>query len=170
MEKEDREAGWTPARKALLKKYWQEGLTGSQIAKTKFDGRFSRGAIVSAVTRFKLVRAKPAEPKVDKRTKPVSSFGFLEMRPKKKADPDRPPLPRSKELPVPDLPGTVAPENIKPGMCKWPIGDPSTLEFLFCGRKTENPRDPYCLAHKRPAMKPPSTSVRALERSLRRFI
>ena len=38
-------------------------------------------------------------------------------------------------------------------MCKWPIGDPSTEEFRFCGRRTE-PEEPYCTAHSRVAYQP----------------
>ena len=38
-------------------------------------------------------------------------------------------------------------------MCKWPIGDPSTDDFRFCGRRTE-PEEPYCTAHSRVAYQP----------------
>jgi cell division protein FtsZ len=43
--------------------------------------------------------------------------------------------------------------TIKDGMCKWPIGDPSTSDFRFCGRTTEKD-EPYCVSHSRVADKP----------------
>ncbi len=45
----------------------------------------------------------------------------------------------------------VTPGTLGRNMCKWPIGDPGTEEFTFCGRKT---REIYCAAHKRLAYVP----------------
>ena len=38
-------------------------------------------------------------------------------------------------------------------MCKWPIGDPGSDAFRFCGRRTEAD-EPYCTAHSRVAYQP----------------
>jgi GcrA cell cycle regulator len=36
--------------------------------------------------------------------------------------------------------------ELKPDSCRWPLGDPSTPEFRFCGANRECPT-PYCSAH-----------------------
>jgi GcrA cell cycle regulator len=58
-------------------------------------------------------------------------------------------------------------------MCKWPIGDPATAEFTFCGRRSGD-EGPYCVEHARLAYQPPQakkkTSATELARSLRRYI
>jgi GcrA cell cycle regulator len=58
-------------------------------------------------------------------------------------------------------------------MCKWPIGDPSTADFTFCGRRA-SPERPYCVDHARLAYQPaPSKKKSApsdLARSLRRYV
>ncbi|MDE2356979.1 MAG: GcrA cell cycle regulator, partial [Alphaproteobacteria bacterium] len=58
-------------------------------------------------------------------------------------------------------------------MCKWPIGDPSSTEFTFCGRRAADER-PYCVEHARLAYQPQQTkkksSANELARSLRRYI
>jgi GcrA cell cycle regulator len=56
-------------------------------------------------------------------------------------------------------------------MCKWPIGDPSSNEFTFCGRRSDQT---YCSEHARVAYQPPQNKKRSsandLVRSLRRYI
>jgi GcrA cell cycle regulator len=58
-------------------------------------------------------------------------------------------------------------------MCKWPIGDPSSDEFTFCGRR--NSEDgPYCQDHARLAYQPQQSKKKSssteLARSLRRYV
>jgi len=57
-------------------------------------------------------------------------------------------------------------------MCKWPIGDPSTSEFSFCGRRASE--GPYCGEHAQvayqPAQKKGRSAASELARSLRRYI
>jgi GcrA cell cycle regulator len=59
-------------------------------------------------------------------------------------------------------------------MCKWPIGDPSTDAFSFCGRRTGE--GPYCNDHARVAYQPQQkksgkrSEESELARSLRRYI
>ena len=40
--------------------------------------------------------------------------------------------------------------------CKWPIGDPSTSEFWFCGHPSEQGK-PYCETHISIAFQPITT-------------
>ena len=59
-------------------------------------------------------------------------------------------------------------------MCKWPIGDPSSDGFSFCGRRSDDD-GPYCVEHARVAYQPSQkrtgrTGPNELARSLRRYI
>ncbi len=58
-------------------------------------------------------------------------------------------------------------------MCKWPIGDPATDDFSFCGRRASDD-GPYCLEHARVAYQPQQGKKKAspsdLARSLRRYV
>jgi GcrA cell cycle regulator len=59
-------------------------------------------------------------------------------------------------------------------MCKWPIGDPATDGFSFCGRRTGE-EGPYCVEHARLAYQPQQKKSKRpgeadLARSLRRYI
>ena len=40
--------------------------------------------------------------------------------------------------------------------CKWPIGDPATEDFWFCGHPT-HPGKPYCEVHVSVALQPMSS-------------
>jgi GcrA cell cycle regulator len=72
---------------------------------------------------------------------------------------------------VTEAPGTATVLTLSANMCKWPIGDPSSDEFTFCGRGTEGT---YCSEHSRVAYQPPQnkkkSSASELARSLRRYI
>ena len=54
--------------------------------------------------------------------------------------------------------------------CKWPIGDPSSTEFSFCGRRASE--GVYCQEHARVAYQPQMKrgGKEELARSLRRYI
>jgi GcrA cell cycle regulator len=41
--------------------------------------------------------------------------------------------------------------DLEPGMCNWPVGDPSSTGLFFCGGVTSGKREPYCIAHSRVA-------------------
>ncbi len=49
-------------------------------------------------------------------------------------------------------------EDLKSGMCRWPIGNPEDKDFHFCGGQTSEPGLPYCDEHmaqaKAPTRKP----------------
>ena len=63
--------------------------------------------------------------------------------------------------------------TVKDSMCKWPIGDPSSREFSFCGRRASE--GVYCVEHARVAYQPQvrkagKDGASELARSLRRYI
>lgn len=154
---------WTEDRVATLSKLWAEGLSASQIAKQL--GGVTRNAVIGKVHRLGLSgRAKPSRPKPTKtasgpRTSPKPKPARKTARATKPAAAK----PAPAALPVSNEPPLEAVE-LKDGsyatiltltehMCKWPIGDPSSDEFRFCGRKTD-PDEPYCKAHSMVAYQP----------------
>ncbi len=49
-------------------------------------------------------------------------------------------------------------EEISESACRWPIGDPTSEEFVYCGIQTAKGRS-YCAGHCRMAYKPPNSRV-----------
>lgn len=49
-------------------------------------------------------------------------------------------------------------EEINDSACRWPIGDPTTEEFAYCGIQSAKGRS-YCAGHCRMAYKPPNSRV-----------
>lgn len=41
----------------------------------------------------------------------------------------------------------VTMDTLRPGMCKWPSGDPGKNEFSYCGKGVWSPGKPYCAHH-----------------------
>ena len=164
-------AGWTEDRVGALKKLWLEGQSASQIAK-QLGGGVTRNAVIGKVHRLGLSgRAAPSQP-----SRPV----YRPQRPRPQVTAQ--PAPRREPIirpaapppaPVVDLPGTATVLTLGAHMCKWPIGDPSTDEFSFCGRRAGGDASPYCIEHARVAYQPQQkkkSSPNELARSLRRYI
>jgi GcrA cell cycle regulator len=165
--------GWTDERVETLKKLWLDGLSASQIAKQL--GGVTRNAVIGKVHRLGLSgRAAPSHPsrpafKAPRPPRPISMPAprarSLEPRPHA--------VPAARPAPFVELPGTATVLTLGAHMCKWPIGDPSSSDFTFCGRRAGD-EGPYCVDHARLAYQPPAgkkkTSVAELTRSLRRYI
>jgi GcrA cell cycle regulator len=70
-------------------------------------------------------------------------------------------------------PGSATVLTLGAHMCKWPIGDPSSDNFTFCGRRADA-EGPYCIRHAQVAYQPQQARKRSsasdLARSLRRYI
>ena len=49
-------------------------------------------------------------------------------------------------------------EEIREDACRWPLGDPTSEEFVYCGVQTAKGRS-YCAGHCRMAYKPPGSRV-----------
>lgn len=172
---------WTDERVSTLKKLWLDGLSASQIAKQL--GGVTRNAVIGKVHRLGLSgRAAPSQP-----ARPA----FKAPRPARPAAQAMPSAPRRVtpvEAPSASVPVAAAPAPLpafrheEPGsatvltlgahMCKWPIGDPSSDGFTFCGRRSSE--GPYCIEHARVAYQPQQTKKKGgatdLARSLRRYI
>jgi len=166
-------AGWTEDRVGALKKLWLEGQSASQIAK-QLGGGVTRNAVIGKVHRLGLSgRAAPSQP---------ARATFRPSRPRPAQPTQAPSAPRRIEavqpravsapsvpVPMPDLPGTATVMTLGAHMCKWPIGDPSSTEFSFCGRRASE--GVYCVEHARVAYQPQvKRGATDLARSLRRYI
>ena len=166
-------AGWTEDRVGALKKLWLEGQSASQIAK-QLGGGVTRNAVIGKVHRLGLSgRAVPSQP---------ARAAFRPTRPRPAQPTQAPSAPRRIEavqpravaaasVPalMPDLPGTATVMTLGAHMCKWPIGDPSSTEFSFCGRRASE--GVYCVEHARVAYQPQvKRGATDLARSLRRYI
>jgi GcrA cell cycle regulator len=157
---------WTDERVELLAKLWSEGLSASQIA-AELGGGVTRNAVIGKVHRLGLSgRGKAQAPATPRSRKPI--------RP---ADPDtagEPPIQDAALLPVSTAgpQSEVSPEQAGPqddvvvplservtimelreSMCRWPLGDPTTAEFRFCGAHAITGL-PYCTHHARVAYQP----------------
>lgn len=166
--------GWTDERVESLKKLWQDGLSASQIAKQL--GGVTRNAVIGKVHRLGLsgraAPSKPARP-VFKAPRPARP-AVQPAAPRRIAEPvarEAAPVPSPVRY-VDEAPGSATVLTLGAHMCKWPIGDPSSDGFTFCGRRQSD--GPYCVEHARVAYQPAQTKKRSganeLARSLRRYI
>jgi len=159
---------WTNERVELLKKLWSEGLSASQIAGEL--GGVTRNAVIGKVHRLGLSgRAKSSSSSAKPRRARTAPSG--PATPKK-------PSPQPQTVGATALKSDIAPDPIveaKPEVeptadvvpisqratiltltertCKWPIGDPATDDFYFCGRVSEA-GVPYCAYHCKIAYQP----------------
>jgi GcrA cell cycle regulator len=178
---------WTDERVETLKKLWQEGHSASQIAKQL--GGVTRNAVIGKVHRLGLSgRAAPSQPArpLYKPTRPArtvaatpaaatsSGLGQASAAPVARREilPVRA-APSMNLINVPEQPGTATVLTLGAKMCKWPIGDPSSEEFSFCGRRASD-GIPYCVEHSRVAYQPSQKKKKDtgtdLSRSLRRYL
>jgi GcrA cell cycle regulator len=180
--------GWTDERVEMLKKLWQDGLSASQIAKQL--GGVTRNAVIGKVHRLGLsgraTPSKPARPvfKAPRPARPAAQ----PAAPRRIAEPVAATATAAAAAPATNLPaqqpqtapvrfvdeapGSATVLTLGAHMCKWPIGDPSSDDFTFCGRRQTD--GPYCMDHARVAYQPAQAKKRSsaseLARSLRRYI
>ncbi|MBX6426210.1 MAG: GcrA cell cycle regulator [Variibacter sp.] len=154
---------WTEERVELLKKLWAEGLSASQIAAEL--GGITRNAVIGKVHRLGLSgRAKAPSASVPRQRKPRAAAAFRPARPATRGNTALAPLAfieAEPEIePEPQLVDNVIPMGqrctilqLTEATCHWPIGDPSTPDFFFCGGRTVTGL-PYCGYHCRIAYQP----------------
>jgi GcrA cell cycle regulator len=182
--RESKVMSWTDERVETLKKLWQEGHSASQIAKAL--GGVTRNAVIGKVHRLGLSgRAAPSQPsrplyKPARPPRPAASTHHASGH----ASSHTPVVRRTEPLmarpvisqpivPYVEEPGTATVLTLGAKMCKWPIGDPSSDAFSFCGRRADD-GTPYCVEHARVAYQPSQKKKRdtgaELSRSLRRYL
>ncbi len=158
----DAATGWTDDRVERLGRLWAEGLSASQIAAT-LGGGVTRNAVIGKVHRLGLSgRAKSGQPAPPRPAKPrpPSAPGAVADRPRspEPATPAAagpvvaPTVVRLPEVAIP-VSRRVSILDLRDSMCRWPIGDPTSQEFGFCGSRTVTGL-PYCDSHCRLAYQP----------------
>jgi len=157
---------WTDERVELLKKLWADGLSASQIAAE--IGGVTRNAVIGKVHRLGLSgrgktksagaqRPRKAAPRAPSAPAPIaqpvrnnvvvaSSFAADSRQ-------DAEPASLPAEDVVVPLSERVTIMELRESMCRWPLGDPTTPEFRFCGARSVTGL-PYCTHHARAAYQP----------------
>ena len=152
---------WSDDRVEQLKKLWEAGLSASQIAAEL--GNVTRNAVIGKVHRLGLSgRAKSpatAAPRQRKAARPAQPM----MRVARPVAHGNTALAQVFEVEA--EPDPVAFDNVVPmnqrlsllelneATCHWPVGDPSSPDFFFCGGKALAGL-PYCAQHSRVAYQP----------------
>ena len=142
---------WNEERVELLKKLWAEGLSASQIAGKM--GGVTRNAVIGKVHRLGLSgRATPAKPQRGCATEAAKEETSAPFAHKEELTPviSEPEFSSPLVLDTGDM-TTVT--TLKNNMCKWPIGDPATDDFHFCGQSTTSGKS-YCPYHAHMAFQP----------------
>ena len=151
---------WTDERVEALKKLWAEGLSASQIAAEL--GGITRNAVIGKVHRLGLAgRAKSPASAAPRPRKARAASAMLRIsRPALRGNTALAQLYETDPDPQPELADNVIPLGqrrtlleLNDETCRWPIGDPGSPEFFFCGGQTITSL-PYCAYHSRIAYQP----------------
>ena len=175
---------WTDERVELLKKMWNDGQSASQIAKEL--GGVTRNAVIGKIHRLGLSNrggaegepeplvadepeatpeAAPAEPEIEEPSTQSAAPPASNRRAIIPAGQPLPPQPSANEISPEALASVREVEKtakriglmeLTERTCKWPIGDPATDQFWFCGLGVQ-PGKPYCEAHVGVAFQPMSS-------------
>jgi GcrA cell cycle regulator len=151
---------WTDERVEMLKKLWADGLSASQIAAEL--GGITRNAVIGKVHRLGLSgRAKSPSSAAPRARKPRTHSHMMRVaRPAMRGNTA---LAHAYEYEVESEPELV--DNVIPigqrrtllelteSTCRWPIGDPGSTDFFFCGGQSLT-NLPYCAYHSRVAYQP----------------
>lgn len=172
---------WTEERVERLKTLWQEGKSASFVAAEL--GGVSRNAVIGKVHRLGLSgRGKTQDKGAPARQRPLragtpESLAAAPMRtvtdgatalaaapreaPRAQVRPQPQTVPRPAPQPVARPATTIAAPvservtimELRESMCRWPIGDPSSPDFRFCGACSPM-GVPYCTEHAQIAYQP----------------
>ena len=175
---------WTDERVEVLKKMWGEGQSASVIAKAL--GGVTRNAVIGKVHRLGLsnratsISSKSsAKSKTSSKAKPTIQASPSRTVTKGESVRITPPavrkiIPAGQPLPPQPSANEISPEalakvsevektakkislmELTEKTCKWPVGDPATDDFWFCGLNVQTGK-PYCEAHVSVAFQPMSS-------------
>jgi GcrA cell cycle regulator len=171
---------WTDERVELLRQHWTEGKSASQIASLLGHG-LTRNAIIGKVHRLGLTgRAKSASP-TPSRPRPAPSQQPVHRPPRAISSASRvvhgatalaiaplaepeaePEVYESVVLPM-SLRVTIV--ELRETMCRWPLGDPASPDFRYCGSPAAV--GPYCAYHGKLAYQPVQDRRRERDRQRR---
>src|ERR1700738_4206493 len=147
---------WTSERIALLRSYFDAGLSCSQIAR---EIGTTRNAVIGKMHRLGLSRPKDAF--ADRLAARDAA------RPKAvRRKPWRLSLHAQREMLIATYPGRAAEEpavesahkcsllELSQAQCRWPISEPGAQDFAFCGNRSVDGLS-YCVGHARIAYRVP---------------
>lgn len=177
---------WTDERVEKLTKLWAEGLSASQIAAQL--GGVSRNAVIGKVHRLNLpgraksggaiATARPAaakRPAAPAAPRPQTFTARPAAAPSRTANRNTAPSSmkdefETNEFPMHDYSASanasvpnarrLALTELTERTCKWPVGDPLTDDFHFCGCEASE-SSPYCKFHAKMAYQPVSERRKA---------
>ena len=164
---------WNDERVELLKKLWTEGLSASQIAAEL--GGVTRNAVIGKVHRLGLSgraksqnaaapRARKTNPQPQRSAaRPVAMpqvRGNVALKPVAAAEPFQIVEAQPEAEVVVPMSRRVKILELREAMCKWPIGDPTHEDFVFCGADCGF-GTPYCAYHSAVAYQPAAERRRA---------
>lgn len=142
---------WTAERVETLKKLWADGLSCSQIAAEL--GGCTRNGVIGKVTRLGLDTRKtltrtPRKPQTyrprPRRPQSNNPFGAKGL-PHGDIEPASEPT-EATDLPPDTATSPVTVVDVQEHHCRWPIGDPQSADFVFCGGDKHR-GETYCLRH-----------------------
>ena len=172
---------WTDERVEQLRKLWLDGKSASQIAAELANG-ITRNAVIGKVHRLGLSgrvktpgqqaprprpaakpqtsaqshgsghsqRATTSSPAMTRQAQPMTRGATaLAYAPRAEVETILRP---TEEVVIP-MSERVTIMELKESMCRWPLGDPATPEFRYCGSKSPI-GDTYCAHHARVAYQP----------------
>lgn len=129
---------WTDDRHDELKLLWADGLSASEIGE---KWGVSRNSIIGKVHRLKLPKRAQdthnGSPVVKRKRKRVAMW-----RPK----PPLPPPDINAALPFDQSLCAVTFMQLIDPHCRWPLGDPQSSDFKYCGAQHLE-GSPYCARH-----------------------
>jgi GcrA cell cycle regulator len=156
---------WDDDRVAKLVKLHAEGLSCSQIA-TALGHGITRNAVIGKVSRLNLPKRDGERAKlINRRTrKSQGSVWGMSMKQaaklKERAAKAPAPPPEAYVEPITNETPTRTFATLERGECRWPIGDPKSEAFGYCGCKAV-PGQSYCTGHRLRAYTPAPTLKRA---------
>ncbi len=170
---------WTDERVELLRKLWLEGLSASQIAHELANG-ITRNAVIGKVHRLGMSGRVKATAPAGARPR-LKTMRPAHVRPSAttirgntalaiKPQPMEAAMTQPMEDVVVPICEMVTIMELKEPMCRWPVGDPTTPEFRFCGAKKSTngaASNPYCPYHSRIAYQPVQERRRERDRERR---
>jgi GcrA cell cycle regulator len=165
---------WTDERVEMLRKLWSDGLSASQVAAELGPG-ITRNAVIGKIHRLGLAeRAKTASAPRQRAAKAPRQAAAASSAPRANGHavhgnvalayaPQTVVVARAhpeEEVVIP-MSERVTLMELRESMCRWPMGDPTTPEFRFCGGKSPIGGGPYCAHHARVAYQPAQDRRRA---------
>lgn len=173
---------WTNERVEILTKMWAEGNSASQIAKelggvtrNAVIGKVHRLGLSNRATTSTSNKSesktKSSPKSSSKAQQKARKIDVTEPKPNNVTSLRRQIIPAGQPLPPQPSANEISPEalarvseiekqakklsllELTERTCKWPVGDPATEEFWFCGLATQSGK-PYCEAHVGVAFQP----------------